>query len=331
MKTKRLNDISYLRSFAIIAIVLYHSYCPYMGWHFVETDLNSTYNSIFNIWLNARMPLFLFISGFLFSHLIHYKGKYQSYSEFILNKAKRLIIPYLAFACLLMLSHHNLSWNRLFSGYWHLWFLLMLFWSFIITWPMKNIKKPLVHLLLLISFTLSHFYAKLELDFGIKHLAYYYIWFYWGFVVVLYKEKLGFIFTPKAVIMSILIWITTSYVIDAYYLYSKDLTLLIAYMSNLSFIFSMFISTHLLIKMGILKEHPFINTLNKNSYGIYIAHIFIITSLFNGGTFINVWVKSYSNEWPIIFPLLLFTVTFASSLIISNYFLKTKFGRFLIG
>jgi fucose 4-O-acetylase-like acetyltransferase len=119
MENKRLTDISYLRTVAIFAIVLYHSFCPYMDWKFVSSSYNPTYNSIFKVWFGARMPLFLFISGFLFSYLLFVKNKYQSFTGFVWNKTKRLLIPYLIFATLIMLSHDKLSWVYLKNGYWH--------------------------------------------------------------------------------------------------------------------------------------------------------------------------------------------------------------------
>lgn len=331
MKTKRLNDISYLRSFAIIAIVLYHSFCPYMRWDFVESDYNGIYHSIFNIWLGARMPLFLFISGYLFSHLLNNKGKYTSYSNFILNKGKRLIIPYLVFATLLMLSHHSFSWSNLAKGYWHLWFILMLFWSFLITWPLKYFNKPSIHLFLLIVFTACSFYAKPNIEFGIKYLAYYYIWFYWGYILVLYKQKLKFLFNTKAITISIGIWFTTCFVRDYFGIPYEHLMLLTRYISNLAFIIAMFASIRLLTEKGILNEHPFIEQLNINSYGIYIAHIWIITLLFNGSSPINIWIKAMALNWPIAFPIVLFIFTFLSSLYISNIVLRTRIGKFLLG
>lgn len=331
METKRLTEISYLRSFAIIAIVIYHSFCPYMRWQFVESDYNATYHSIFSIWLGARMPLFLFISGFLFSYLLHQKNKYKSYPGFIANKSKRLILPYLVFASLLMLSHNSFSWVNLMRGYWHLWFILMLFWSFLITWPLKLIKNSKAHILILIVFTAISFYAKPNIEFGIKYLAYYYIWFLWGYFIAIYKDNLTIFFSKKAILIYLLCWFVTCFIRDYFGIDQAHILYPVRYLSNLSFILASYSTIHILTKKGVLYEHPYINALNQYSYGIYIAHIWIITMLFCSNKDLSFKINNWAEKWPIIFPFILSLISFTGSVILTRLFLKTKPGRFLLG
>ena len=44
-----------------------------------------------------RMPMFIFISGFLFSFLHYKKHKYPKFIDLFTNKFKRLLIPYWVF------------------------------------------------------------------------------------------------------------------------------------------------------------------------------------------------------------------------------------------
>ena len=43
--------------------------------------------------INYAMPLFIFISGYLFPFLWR-KGKYQDFWNLVKNKAKRILLPY---------------------------------------------------------------------------------------------------------------------------------------------------------------------------------------------------------------------------------------------
>jgi fucose 4-O-acetylase-like acetyltransferase len=327
MEKNRLVEISYLRTLAIISIVFYHSFCPYMRWNFVESELNNYYASVFSIWFGARMPLFLFISGYLFSHLLHNKGKYTSYGKFILNKTKRLLIPYLIFATLLMVSHNNVSLPNLTKGYWHLWFILMLFWCFVITWPLKFVSKISIHALLFITFLAISFYLKTRIAFGIQYLVHYYIWFYCGYLVAIYRKMLSVIFQPKPLILICGLWFSLCFVRDYYGISTEHLKQAARFISNLSFILFAFGVFHLLTKKGILTEHPLISLMNKYSYGIYIAHIWIITLLF----FKIDWITDIATNQPIIFPISLFIITIGSSFLATHLFLKTKIGTYLVG
>lgn len=342
MEKKFLTEISYLRVIAIFLVVLLHVYNIYVGFNFVETEYAPIYKTIFRIWLGARMPLFLFISGFLFSYLIHKKGKYQHLGLFVWNKVKRLLIPYTVFALLMIFSHNRLDWSNsdkafsllwlfLKNGYWHLWFLLTLFLCFIITRPLAYLKHPIFHILVLIGLTYLNLFFKTEIRFGINHLVHLYIFFYWGYVIFRYKVKLKFLFQWKAVIPLFVLWWLMCFIRDYFGIENINLLKVARYIANLSFILFAYVSLFLLVKRGTLKELPIIKSINKYSYGIYIFHVWIITLLFFKGKFFTEWIYMCAEKYSIVFPIVLFVFVSVMSTLLSYLLLKSRVGRFLIG
>ena len=132
---KRLDDISILRACCILVVVFFHCYgMMYAEAHFPETI--SEYKKLYFIpvqcvFINIAMPMFVFISGYLFEFLLQ-KGKYPTWGNLLQKKGIRILLPYFVFGLLFMATTNNWHPLQLLNGgYWHLWFLPMLFWCFI--------------------------------------------------------------------------------------------------------------------------------------------------------------------------------------------------------
>lgn len=139
--------ISNIRAIAIIIVVLGHSIIIYStSWNFIETKVDcilfAYLKDIINIF---QMQLFFLISGYLFYNNIK-KG--VPFHIIIVNKIKRLIIPYLIVGLLWMIpikcllgvpSYRDVdSFNMIVSfiigtNNGHLWFLYALFGTFVIS------------------------------------------------------------------------------------------------------------------------------------------------------------------------------------------------------
>lgn len=100
-----------------------------------------------------HMPAFFLTAGCVFSFCLR-SGKYRTFPSFLLNKGKRLLIPYFAFGTFLVvpvvffcgLSGSSLpqSWLRdilLASQPRHLWYLAALFWIFLTAYAAKRLTK----------------------------------------------------------------------------------------------------------------------------------------------------------------------------------------------
>lgn len=81
----RLEAITYMRAIAILLIVAGHSYA------LAGVQLGSDFDNILSDLIKGATALFVFISGFLFDHVF---GDRYSYRRFVLDRAKRLLVPY---------------------------------------------------------------------------------------------------------------------------------------------------------------------------------------------------------------------------------------------
>ena len=103
---EKLLDVAVLRCFAIICIVFFHSY-NIMDSNFFLISKNAYY-SIYHTFVNCgliniAMPMFVFISGYLFIFLIK-NGKYPTFGNLIKNKLQRILLPYFVFGTFIMVT-----------------------------------------------------------------------------------------------------------------------------------------------------------------------------------------------------------------------------------
>ena len=143
MKSKEfLQDISILRSLSIIIVVFFHVYGMMFADHFPATKelYHSIYFTFNNCWIiNIAMPMFVFISGYLFYYQLQ-KGKYLTFIPLVKKKFTRILIPYFIFGLIMMATTGAFHpFELLHGGYWHLWFLPMIFWFFIISYFLKGV------------------------------------------------------------------------------------------------------------------------------------------------------------------------------------------------
>lgn len=144
-----LNNLKILKNIAIILVLLGHAGCIYAGkWSCSIVNTKSEYIKYVTEYIySIHMPLFVFISGFIYSFNREIMNKYNNVIEFIRNKFKRLIIPYVLTGVFFMIPI-----QMLFEVYTdrktffirvleeiilsnrpaHLWYLIMLFNLFVI-------------------------------------------------------------------------------------------------------------------------------------------------------------------------------------------------------
>jgi len=99
-KEINIDNLGILRLFALALVVLRHSFAPFTGIWQLEIDFaeNESARIIGNYISTISMPLYVFISGLLFSFLRNKLNKYQTLEILVTKKIRRLIIPYLFFA-----------------------------------------------------------------------------------------------------------------------------------------------------------------------------------------------------------------------------------------
>jgi fucose 4-O-acetylase-like acetyltransferase len=181
MATHRLAFIDIARAISIIMIVVYH-YNPENspGW----------YSTLNNIGLSFRIPLLMFVSGYIYMLV----KKPIKYKDFILNKFKRLIVPYLFVSIMVifikLLTEKNMylenpisisSFYEMFylpcAGYF-VWFIYALFLIFLIM-PFINTFRRLSAFLIL-SLVLQLAPVDFPEVFCLAHLKKYLFYFVFG-------------------------------------------------------------------------------------------------------------------------------------------------------
>lgn len=137
------NSISVIRVTAMTMIVLFHCLGYNTGiWH--DTPVYDPITCFsFRCISNVGLDAFVFISGLLY-YRIFVTGKYDKTGQFLVNKVKRLLVPYLVWGVFLCLFFSDIiEWKSMLYGVGHLWFLMMLFEVFVIVELTKNIWKGL--------------------------------------------------------------------------------------------------------------------------------------------------------------------------------------------
>jgi fucose 4-O-acetylase-like acetyltransferase len=336
-ETKRLYDVELIRSLAIIFVVTYHCFAPYFIFPVFNVPINDSLRFIFLELSSFRMPLFVFLSGYLFSYLYIMKNKYQDSQDFVIKKFKRLIIPYVIFYILFHFTANSIG-NHKPEG--HLWFIRMLFMEFIfircIIIPiLQKTKKNYIYLFLLIFFFIIKYSIYHHECYGfVQQFIQYLPYFYLGYLTIYFltkqsqfpTNKIGILIASIAIICcNIILYYDT---IDDRFS-SKLSVLVFKDLLSISTIYWFFSITNRYLSF-ISKHSNIWGKINKSSYGIYVFHHWLIF-LILGNEMILKHINNFAQIHYIIFPFILLITIFIISYLITQILLKTKVGRFLIG
>lgn len=326
-------------------VVGFHAYYMMMvPGHFPKSA--HTYHDIyFNLnamILQFRMPLFIMISGYLFSHLENDRGKYATFKELITNKFKRLIIPFFIFATLFMLSVNNFSWEPYYRwGYDHLWFLPMLFWCFIFTRLQSFLpfsKHNWWKITLLVIFFYLNLIPQIKTPlFGLPNLLRWYFWFYFGYQLYLNRDNVYGLINKRKWLYSILffsIFVAGTWA-KCIYLSTNSIHTWYSELANISIAILIWFWINNLLFNNIIKKDGHLlynfNWLNKHSYGVYVLHNWLQPFMISSTTISMFDLDIFAINYPIIFPFIFFLSSFFLALCLTWLLLKTKTGKFLIG
>lgn len=339
----KLYDVVVIRSIAIVMVVAYHAYgMMYWDGHFPETAerYKDLYFVINQYILNFRMPLFLFISGLLFSFLETEKCKYPTFTALAKNKFKRLIIPYLIFATIYMLTT-GMGFNLkiMLSGWLaHLWFIATLFWCFISTRLSCFIpySKTLWFKCTLLAISFILLFPELpKIGFlGIQELPEWFFWFYLGYVISPYREQL-FIYMSKRKIW--LLALTAVYSFGLVYTITftgnEEESSWFIYPGQVSIVLLVWYITNYVIRNSSKAwyKNRIFGELNRTSYGIYVLHYWLQVLIVSSSVKQVLHLDELAANHIYAFPLILFLATLLMSYVGTRILLKTSVGRFLIG
>ena len=334
----RLQDVNYLRAYAIISIVVWHCFvCPLSVWGIIEptlyTKIVSTIGKFFIP--DANMPLFTFVSGYLFAYLYQKnKEKYGNFKSFFRTKFERLVIPFLVLGTLVNITVPERELSMIINGEGsHLWFCMMLFWCFMIRWAILKVNlKPLNLTMLFLSiatilYSRGNNWNLPDFPFsilGIRHAVFFYAYFVMGDLLYKNKEKLLDIVKRGGAFLWILSIVYSLWVIGSF-LNISIFSGLLRISTSVFFIVLIFLWIIRLVDKGYLKPNKYVDTLCTYSFGIYVFHEWLSWGLYHQPFFLNLF-EQYTLVYAAIFTI----VDFAVSFILTHYALKTQVGKYLL-
>ena len=336
-KKVTIDDLNTLRAFAILLVVLRHCFAPYMGiWPISEyysydllTDITGKYIS------TISMPLFVFISGFLFSYLRNNLKKYPNFQILVSKKIARLLRPYIILAPIYILIFVDINSildfiNPLWKGAGHLWFLLMIFLVFILFYPLEKYfkKKPYeCFFLIILCFFLYPGFSIIGLS-PLSKVFHYLPFFYLGYFFHFKSKKIIEKIENKLwviILIHTILFITS---ILAPKLITNGIlkTLFNAYINlplgimSVSILFLIFTKSKKLKTMG---HSLIVKKLNQTSYYIYLLHQPILLFIFQ--------IKFLQTLPPLLVILSALISTVIISFFIASFLLKFYWSKKLIG
>lgn len=274
---ERLVYIDILKGIAIILVVMGHMFVPYTNY------LDSTVNQMI---YSVHMPLFIFLSGFVF-HLS--QGKH-SIRITIMKRILSLLLPFFCFSAVYCFAN-DISYsdmllkNEMHNGYW---FTLVLFEiiliSIVIEMLTKRIRggqngKVAVDLILnVVLILILLIIAKIELIpepyktlFSTDKVAKFYMFFQMGKFVNTYS-MFGSLFKKQ--------WVYTFCMVTYFFLFTKfgyDLQGVNA-MSFILPVCGIIVLTNMVEKNQMqLNSHGILASIGKNSLEIYLVHFLVLS------------------------------------------------------
>lgn len=327
-------DIAILRLLAIAIVVFFHGYGMTYASHLSE-ETSKIYSNIYESFnktylINIAMPLFVFISGFLFGGS---KMANENFSKLLKSKALRLLLPFFIFTIIFMLTTNSFGWDQFYKWtYWHLWFLPMLFWCFIFCYllnPWIRSDNPYKYMTILAgSLILSLFPRFIPYFLGLSGVS---IWFFWFVLGSWFNKHENKFLNSKKKIRICMIGGAIIYAIFTI-LFPLDYgdTSLAGSFATMGAILSLW-SLCNLIPWKNFKFTNFLLSLSACSFGVYIFHNWIEMHMLSRTAQRLLPIEQWAHDHVILFPLIFVLIAYAISIVITKLFLKTKIGRLLIG
>jgi len=334
-----LSNLNFVKTILMLIVVLYHCILFWNGnWFVGEPAYASQVLSIVAQWMNTfHIYAFTLVSGYLFYYLKCENGKYDRFFPFLINKVKRLLVPYVFVSLVWVIPftvyffQHSISDIIINFGLGvspnQLWFLLMLFGVFIFFYPLSGFfqKHKIGGIVLVIAFYGIGLIGQAVLPnvFQIFHACTYIPLFWLGFKIRQYGS--GFlrrIPTIVWIILDISLFILFRVVsgLNGFMvaLLKQGIHFLLCIVGSLM----AFVILQKLASRVSWKDSKIFSFLSKNSMTVYLLHqqvIYIFIFLLNG--VINPYIHSVVN----FLGAMLISLSLASLLTIF------KWTKFLIG
>ncbi len=335
---KELENCNFVKAALMLLVVMYHSILFWGGsWFTGNPAMSSNVLSWLAKWLNSfHIYAFALVSGYIFYYLKYEIYKYNSFPVFLKGKFKRLIVPYIFITIVWLIPIRTIFWGFdikvIFKNYFlgispeQLWFLLMLFFVFVVSFPLSKLWKSnevigIISILIMygIGFVGNLLLPNIFMIFS----AFQYVLYFWlGFKIRQYSNSdNAFIkFTRK---IHPVWYFALHMVIFLIYNLSITNSIIAVLCKPVLHIFGAIMAFACLQRIANNKYiNKSLNFFKKRSMTIYMLHqqvIYFILSAFNG--MIN----------PYLHGILNFVFSLFVSIVIADILMKFKYTRFLIG
>ena len=151
---KQLENCTFVKGVLLLIIILSHSMVFWRGDWFTAitaTSIRPEIRAVVSFVSNFHVYAFTLVSGYLYSYLKYERNKYDKFGKFIFNKVKRLVVPYLCVGVFWVVPFQAFFFKesyiqvviKLLLGDFNaqLWYILMLFWVFVLIYPVSSIIK----------------------------------------------------------------------------------------------------------------------------------------------------------------------------------------------
>lgn len=335
MKKEYRYDIALLRILCIAVVVFFHAYGMTYANH-LDPTVAEIYKEKYEIitaggLINVAMPMFVFISGFLFGGQLM-RPQPVTFAKMVNSKFMRLMLPFFVFTVIFMATTNSLSLKPFYQWtFWHLWFLPMLFWCFIVTYflrPLIMNRNPWIAAVTLIAlFALSLAGKIIPPILGLHGVSHWLCWFALGAWFFKHEN----IFSRRETKIWVAIAGSAAYILLSVVFppnYGENTVL--SEFTSLCGMAAIWCAVGL-VSYKNDRFTSLIVGLSGASFGIYIFHNWIEMYMVSTTARRLFPIDSFAMENTILFPLLFSLIAFAISYFLSYRLLKTRIGRQLIG
>lgn len=318
MGKRNLVYIEALRTFALLGVIFFHVAGMLKGKltnanipEFPAIMQTSSY------WVGIAVSLFMFIAGYLYRRPV---GKLQI-MQFVKKKSMHLLLPYVVFAILIMLTSGFFDFGELLSGdFWHLWFFTALFWCFIFSLCIDYSSKWGI-VILVASLICS--IVEIPRILGLSNFVQWFYFFALGAVVKSHPTVMTAIKRNHLWLLLLLMYVAVKIAIPFHYRQPS----IVHTMSDSAAILVIWL---IFINLNKIKSGVFL-AIGENSMGIYIMHYWLLIYILSGTSFRIFDISQFMESCPWVTVIVIVIVTFVISIAIVAISRMTRMGRLLLG
>lgn len=270
------STLDIMKIICALLVVIGHVVSVYTPFAYIQMPSDRLLLGVWKVIYSFHMPAFVAISGALFFHIKN-RGGYSRESKFVVNKIKRLLVPYIVFClfAVIPVMHYlgeDMSVSLIFNNYIlaenprHLWYLFMLFFVFIISNRMYGLIRNYSSLALFVVICIFYLGSFLPIRFQLYNISKYLLYFYLGGALYENRNLLKIKYNLYYMIGMM------SLIFSVFFLLHEKTRMFGSQTGEMLLAMSGIILLYLCSKIISNTKISCFECLSKNSYGIYLFH-----------------------------------------------------------